>query len=219
MASSLALRRLLSANRFPKSFAISTIRPLAITRSPASKLFNTNALRSSDDDNNETDLNFDRRSGRHFSRRGHDFFSDVFVPFSPSPNLSHVLNLMDQISENPIHSATRGVGEAGLRLGWGARETEAALHLRFDMPGLGKEDVKVSVEHNNVLSIKGEGGKEDNVGEEEAPPRRYNTGIGLPEKMFKTDSIKAEMKNGVLKVVVPKLKEEERADVLHVKVE
>ncbi|KAM1471322.1 hypothetical protein COP2_043000 [Malus domestica] len=219
MASSLALRRLLSANRFPKSFAISTIRPLAITRSPASKLFNTNALRSSDDDNNESDLNFDRRSGRHFSRRGDDFFSDVFVPFSPRPNLSHVLNLMDQISENPILSATRGVGEAGLRLGWGARETEDALHLRFDMPGLGKEDVKISVEHNNILSIKGEGGKEDNVGEEEAPPRRYNTGIGLPEKMFKTDSIKAEMKNGVLKVVVPKLKEEEKADVFHVKVE
>ncbi|KAM0956099.1 hypothetical protein ACFX2A_024917 [Malus domestica] len=33
------------------------------------------------------------------------------------------------------------------------------------MLGLGKEDVKISVKHNNILSIKGEGGKEDNVGE------------------------------------------------------
>ncbi|KAM1378722.1 hypothetical protein ACFX2I_020709 [Malus domestica] len=102
MASSLALHRLLSVNRFPKSFAIFTIRPLAITRSPISKLFNTNALRSSDNYNNESDLNFDHRSGRHFSRRGDDFLSDVFIPFSPRPNLSHILNLMDQISEDPI---------------------------------------------------------------------------------------------------------------------
>ncbi|KAM0997206.1 hypothetical protein TB1_006515 [Malus domestica] len=48
--------------------------------------------------------------------------------------------------------------------------------------------------------------------------QRYNTGIELPEKVFKTNSIKAEMKNGVLKVVVPKVTEEERADVFHVKV-
>ncbi|KAM1606531.1 hypothetical protein ACFX1Z_027221 [Malus domestica] len=102
MASSLALRHLLSANRFPKSFTISTIRPLAITHSPASKLFNTNVLRNSEDDNNENDLNFDRRSSRHFFRRGEDFFSNVFVPFSLKPNMSLVLNLIYRISENPI---------------------------------------------------------------------------------------------------------------------
>ncbi|KAM1702227.1 hypothetical protein ACFXTN_025386 [Malus domestica] len=110
MASSLALSHLLSANRFPKSFTISTIHPLAITHSPASKLFNTNVLRSSDDDNNESDLNFDRRSSRHFFRRGEDFFSNVFVPFSLRPNLSLVLNLIDRISENPIISMTRTGG-------------------------------------------------------------------------------------------------------------
>ncbi|KAM1400291.1 hypothetical protein ACFX13_028021 [Malus domestica] len=110
MASSLALRHLLSANRFPKSFTISTICPLAITHSPASKLFNTNALRSSDDDNNESDLNFDRLSSRHFFRRGDDFFSNVFVPFSLRPNLSLMLNLIDRISENPIISMTRTGG-------------------------------------------------------------------------------------------------------------
>uniref|UniRef100_A0A0A9CFP8 Hsp22 n=1 Tax=Arundo donax TaxID=35708 RepID=A0A0A9CFP8_ARUDO len=33
------------------------------------------------------------------------------------------------------------------------------------------------------------------------------------------DNIKAEMKNGMLKVTVPKLKQEERKDVFQVKVE
>lgn len=112
---------------------------------------------------------------------------------------------MDQISENPFLSATRR--------GWNARETEGGLHLRFDMPGLGKEDVKVSV-NKNTLVIEGEGRNVD--GDE---PRRYSTGIELPEKLFKADGIKAEMKNGVLRVVLPKIKEEERSDVFHVKVE
>jgi HSP20 family protein len=41
----------------------------------------------------------------------------------------------------------------------------------------------------------------------------------LPEKLYKIDQIKAEMKNGVLKVIVPKIKEEERNEVINVKVE
>ena len=37
--------------------------------------------------------------------------------------------------------------------------------------------------------------------------------------MYKVDAIKAEMKNGVVKVIVPKVKEEERKDVYQVIVE
>ncbi|KAJ0042830.1 hypothetical protein Pint_17215 [Pistacia integerrima] len=135
----------------------------------------------------------------------------VFDPFSPTRSLSQVLNLVDQMTENPLFAGTRG----GLRRGWDAKEDEDALNLRIDMPGLGKEDVKVSVEQSTLV-IKGEGGKE---GDDEETVRRYTSRIDLPEKMYKTDSIKAEMKNGVLKVVVPKVKEEERSDVVHVSVE
>ncbi|KAI8538326.1 hypothetical protein RHMOL_Rhmol09G0093800 [Rhododendron molle] len=44
--------------------------------------------------------------------------------------------------------------------------------------------------------------------------------IDHPEKLYKTDQITAEMKNNVLKtkVVPPKVKEEERSDMFHVKV-
>ena len=143
-----------------------------------------------------------------------DDVTEVFDPFSPTRSLSQVLNLMDQFMENPFLSAPRGTG-SGLRRGWDARETDDALHLRVDMPGLGKEDVKVSVEQN-TLTIKGEGGKEE--GEEESG-RRYISRIDLPEKLYMTDQIRAEMKDGVLKVVVPKVKEEQRADVFHVNVE
>lgn len=122
-----------------------------------------------------------------------------------------MLNLMDQFTGS---SGSNSVG-TGLRRGWEARETDDALHLRIDMPGLGKEDVKVSVEHN-TLTIKGEGGKEE--GNEESG-RRYSSRIDLPERLYKIDQVNAVMKNGVLKVVVPKMKEDERKDVLSVKVE
>ncbi|KAL9409457.1 hypothetical protein AB3S75_047786 [Citrus x aurantiifolia] len=104
---------------------------------------------------------------------------------------------------------------AGLRPWWAAKVTKDALNLSIDMPGLGKEDVSVSLEQNTLV-IKGKGGKE--YGDEENA-RRYISRIELPEKIFKTDQIKAEMKKGVLKLTLPKMKEDEKTDVLHIKVE
>jgi HSP20 family protein len=67
--------------------------------------------------------------------------------------------MVDQLMDNPFLSATRGIVAGGVRRGWDAKETEDALHLRIDMPGLSKEDVKIFVEQN-TLTIKGEGAKE-----------------------------------------------------------
>lgn len=102
-----------------------------------------------------------------------------------------------------------------MRRGWDVREDEDALQLKVDMPGLAKEDVKVSVEENTLI-IKGEAEKET---EEEEQRRRYSSRIDLTPKMYKIDGIKAEMKNGVLKVTVPKLKDEEKKDVFQVMVD
>lgn len=148
------------------------------------------------------DFNLFTFSDQHFIT----FFADVFDPFS-TKSLSQILNMMDSFSDSPLAS--------GIRRGWDARESNDGLHLRLDMPGLGKEDVKVSVEQNTLI-IKGEGKKEF---EDEENGRRFSSRIDLPEKLYKIDDIKAEMKNGVLKLFVPKLKEEERSDVFHVKIE
>ncbi|KZV51902.1 heat shock 22 kDa protein, mitochondrial [Dorcoceras hygrometricum] len=83
------------------------------------------------------------------------------------------------------------------------------------MPGLSKEEVKVSVEQSTLI-IKGEAKKES---EDEETVQRYSSRIDLPEKLYKTNEIKAEMKNGVLKIFLPKIKEEERNDVISVNVE
>ena len=143
-----------------------------------------------------------------------NLFSDVLDPFSPTRSLSQVLNLMDQFMENPFLAASQGMG-AGTRRGWDVKEDNHALYLRMDMPGIPKENVKVAVEQNTLV-IRGEGEKES---EDDEVGRKYSSRIDLPPNLYKIDNIKAEMKNGVLKVIVPKVKEEERKDVFQVNVE
>ncbi|KAH7855065.1 hypothetical protein Vadar_020852 [Vaccinium darrowii] len=214
MASSLALKKLVSTTLLPNS--LRAIRKAAPASQSASRLFNTNAVREFDGGDDDRSLDDDRRSNVSAYRRG-EFapspFSDMFDPFSTTKSLSQILNMVDKFMDSPFTAASRGMG-AGLRRGWDARETEDGLYLRMDMPGLGKENVKVAVEQNTLV-IKGE---TEESGEDDGG-RRYSSRIDLPDKLYKTDQIKAEMKNGVLKVMVPKVKEEERSDVFHVNVE
>ncbi|KAG8381523.1 hypothetical protein BUALT_Bualt06G0130600 [Buddleja alternifolia] len=202
--SSLALKRLVSSS---SSLFSRSLRPLAAQPAAASRFFNTNAVREyeSDDRDFDVDRRTDRRVFSPFSGRVN--VADVLDPFSTRSSLSQILNMMDQFMESPVTSA--------LRRNWDAKETADGLHLRMDMPGLSKEEVKVSVEQNTLI-IKGEGKKEF---EDDESGRRYTSRIDLPERLYKTNEIKAEMKNGVLKVFLPKIKEEERSDVFHVNVE
>ncbi|XP_074317428.1 small heat shock protein, chloroplastic-like isoform X1 [Silene latifolia] len=213
MAASNTLRRLavkdiLSGNIFRPLRSISAAP--SITRS-----FNTNAQMARVEDDDE----HDDRSHRSISRRGREFpglFSGyVFDPFASTRSVSQLMNIMDQLVDNPILAGTRGVGTGGVRRGWDVKEDEEGLQLKVDMPGLGKEHVKVAVEENTLI-IKGEGEKEK---EEEESRRRYSSRIELTPNMYKVDGIKAEMKNGVLKVVVPKVKEDERKDVFQVQID
>lgn len=118
---------------------------------------------------------------------------------------------MDQLMEDPF---SRGY-VAGSRRGWDVREENDALYLRIDMPGLGKEDVKISVDQDTLI-IRAEGDKES---DEEESRRRYSSRIDLPQNVYNINEIKAEMKNGVLKVFVPKVKDGERKDVFHVEIQ
>ncbi|XP_062146740.1 small heat shock protein, chloroplastic [Alnus glutinosa] len=212
MASSFVLRRVTVPTLLAR--LVNPIRSASVAPS-LSRSFNTNAQVSGfDEDDRAVDV--DRRSDRSVSYgRGPGFFSDVLDPFSPTRSLSQVLNLMEQLMENPFVAASQGLG-AGPRRGFDVKEDDNALYIRMDMPGVGKENVKVSVEQNTLI-IKGEAEKESEEGEESG--RRYSSRLDLPPSLYKLDSVRAEMKNGVLKVLVPKVKEEERKNVLQVKVD
>ena len=98
---------------------------------------------------------------------------------------------------------------------WVSKEDADAVQLKVPMPGLGKEHVKVWADQDGLV-IAGEDTGDD---DEEEGPARYGGCIALSWDAFKMDQIKAEMKDGVLKVTVPKIKVEDRKDVFQVKVE
>ncbi|KAM0822755.1 hypothetical protein ACQ4PT_071312 [Festuca glaucescens] len=141
-------------------------------------------------------------------------FADVLDRFGAPTSLGRLLALMEDATSGLSSTASSP------RCGWSvAKEDDEAVYLKVAMPGLGKEHVKVWAEQNSVM-IKGEGEKEPWDGDDEdAAVPRYSRRIVVPADAFKMDKIKAEMKNGVLRVTVPKVKEEERKDVFQVKIE
>ncbi|XP_065857892.1 heat shock 22 kDa protein, mitochondrial-like [Euphorbia lathyris] len=214
MASSLALRRTTASALFPKLF-----NPLrsASSAPSLSRSFNTNAELTNFGPNDLGNVDVGRRSSdRSLSRRrdtSPSFFPlDAIDLFSPPRSLSQMFNMMDQMMDFPTRGG--GVGLGGGRRGWDVKEDEKAVYIKMDMPGVSKEDVKVSVEKNTLI-IKGEEAIENEEGES---GRRFSSRLELPSDFYKIDEIKAEMKNGVLKVVVPKKMEDETRDVREVKV-
>lgn len=132
---------------------------------------------------------------------------------SPMRTMRQMIDTMDRLFEDtmtfPGRNRASGAGE--IRTPWDIHDDENELKMRFDMPGLSKEDVKVSVE-NDMLIIKGEHKKEEGGNDEHSWGRNYSsydTRLTLPDNVER-DKIKAELKNGVLFISIPKTKVEKK---------
>ncbi len=91
------------------------------------------------------------------------------------------------------------------------REDEDAYYIDVDLPGVKKEDVEISID-KNILTIKGERKiqnevKEDDYYRIESAYGSFARSFTLPEKVD-TENIEAKTENGVLEIVIPKLKVE-----------
>ncbi|KAM7272517.1 hypothetical protein ACFE04_027180 [Oxalis oulophora] len=83
---------------------------------------------------------------------------------------------------------------------WNAKQDENALYLRMYMLGLGE-------------------GEKESGDEEVAKARKVSIRIKLPTNVYQLDEIKAEMKNGGLKVVVPRVKGRQLKNVREINVD
>lgn len=89
------------------------------------------------------------------------------------------------------------------------KEKDECYKVKYQMPGLSKEDVKITIEDDGILVVRGEHKVEEEEGSDDehwssyASHGYYNTSLLLPEDA-KIDEIKAEMKDGVLCINIPK---------------
>ena len=105
------------------------------------------------------------------------------------------------------------------RVDW--KETPEAHVFKADLPGLKKEEVKVEIEDDRVLQIRGERNvekeeKNDTWHRVERSRGQFMRRFRLPENA-KMDEVKASMENGVLTVTVPK-KEVKKSDVKSIEI-
>ncbi|MEA3353287.1 MAG: Hsp20/alpha crystallin family protein [Campylobacterota bacterium] len=91
------------------------------------------------------------------------------------------------------------------------REGEFAYHIDVDLPGMKKDEINISVD-NNRLTISGERNFKDEVQREDY--YKIETSFGKFQRVFTlpdnadVENIDASTQDGVLEIVVPKLKEE-----------
>ena len=89
-------------------------------------------------------------------------------------------------------------------------ETERSLVLKAELPEVDHKDIEVRV-HNNRLTLLGERRmkeevKQDHFQRTERAFGPFSRTFTLPTSV-ESESVKAEFKNGILKVTMPKLKE------------
>jgi HSP20 family protein len=124
--------------------------------------------------------------------------------------LRNLSNLQEQVNQL-FDSATPAQADNSALTSWAPavdiHETENELVLKADIPGVNEKDIDVRVE-NNTLTVRGERSfssevKEDNYLRIERTYGSFSRSFGLPTTV-NTEAIKAEYKNGVLTVEMPK---------------
>lgn len=89
-------------------------------------------------------------------------------------------------------------------------ENDAAYLVELDLPGVAKEDIKIDLEDNRLM-VRGERKEEEREEGEnylrmERSYGNFYRSFSLPD-VAKTKDIKAEFKDGVLKIRIPKSEE------------
>ncbi|KAL6566544.1 hypothetical protein OROGR_002159 [Orobanche gracilis] len=124
--------------------------------------------------------------------------------FPTARTMQQMMETMETMMDDPFVYRTDTAGYCRGRTPWEIKEFETEYKLRFDIPGMTREDVKVWVEEK-MLVVKAEKLPKKENGEEWSPKSygRYSSRIALPESV-NLEKIKAEVKDGVLYVTVPK---------------
>lgn len=142
-------------------------------------------------------------------------FHIFYVEFFPSG----LGNAIIQATEN-INRVLENLPPPGMKI----KEQDDRYKVRLEVPGLSKEDLKITVE-DGILTIKGEHKEEKEQGSESDDESwsssssygYFDSSVILPEDA-KADGITAEMKHGVLNMTLPRITDRPKKDVKEIQV-
>lgn len=131
-----------------------------------------------------------------------------FDPMRDFRNLEErMMNSLKVSSDSDVTNVT------GFTPSVNTREGEYAYHVEVDLPGVKKEDINVDLK-DDVLTISGERKtkteiKEKDYYKKESSYGKFQRSFTLPENTD-IENIEANSEDGVLEVVIPKLKKEDK---------
>lgn len=133
------------------------------------------------------------------------------APVSPLRDLTTVQDEVNRLFDSFFtRGATRGDLSAVFTPAVDIEETPEAFVVRMDLPGVSQKDVKVSLT-GDTLTIRGERKQENKT--QNGSHHRLERVFGSFERSFvlavpvRNDQVKAQVKDGVLEVRVPKAEE------------
>ena len=128
----------------------------------------------------------------------------LLTKFDPFKQLKEIeKNLYTQVGNN--EGVTAFVPTVNIR------EGEFAYHVDVDLPGVKKEDIKVDL-NKGILTISGERKTKEEIKQEdyykiETYFGKFSRSFTLPDNVD-IENIEAKSDNGVLEIVIPKLKDD-----------
>ncbi|SFV51026.1 Heat shock protein Hsp20 [hydrothermal vent metagenome] len=131
-----------------------------------------------------------------------------------------IKELENRIFQNYVPAVQTEKGINAFTPSVNTREDEKAYYIEVDLPGVKKEDIKVDIK-DNTLTISGERKLKEEVKEEDY--YKIETSIGKFTRTFTLpedadiENIDAKSENGVLEVVIPKVKKEQSVKTIEVK--
>lgn len=135
----------------------------------------------------------------------------ALVRWQPFRELDSLQREMNRLFESLAPATESSVGSVSFVPPAEMEETPDAIHLKLEVPGMDAKDLDVQVTAEAV-SIKGERKSESKTEEEGMTRTEFRYGsfqrvIPLPAKV-QNDKVKAEYKDGILTLNLPKAEEE-----------
>ncbi len=133
--------------------------------------------------------------------------------WEPIREIESLQEEMNRLFERFAHPGDGGSKAITFRPAVEMEETADAIHLKLEVPGLEPKDIQIEVSEDRV-SISGERKSEEKVEEKgrirsEFHYGRFERVIRLPMHV-QNDKVKAEYKDGILNLTLPKLESEKK---------